>query len=417
VEPNADWCSSSRVLTYCFLRLLTLARPSSTPAISNPVAPSIPDPAGTMATFSVRAFIPPLRRRCLPLQATRRYAVQAPGAPMMEIFSGQQKWLQKERAAADRETSRSVDYLRDEVASRLCERVLVRQLVINKEQQLTQAQDINRHFPKVLDLGANACNLSRALTLPSEDAPDTGPRSKRIGTITAADSSEALLYRDADLPFNKEIDIVRQVLSTSELLPYEANSFDAVLSSLSLHWINDLPSVLAQVNNILKPDCPFIGVMMGGDSLYELRTSLQLAELDRRGGVSTHTSPLADVKDVGGLLQKAGFNLLTVDVDDIVVDYPDTFSLMKDLQAMGESNAVLAREKGPIQRDVLLAAEGIYKELHGNEDGTLPATFRLIYMIGWKPSPNQAKPLERGTGMFSIKDHLEKNTKSGEGKE
>lgn len=131
MEPNADWCSSSRVLTYCFLRLLALARPSSTPAISNPVAQSIPDPAGTMATFSVRAFIPPLRRRCLPLQTTRRYAVQAPGAPMMEIFSGQQKWLQKERAAADRETSRSVDYLRDEVASRLCERVLVRQLVIN----------------------------------------------------------------------------------------------------------------------------------------------------------------------------------------------------------------------------------------------------------------------------------------------
>ncbi|RMZ66460.1 methyltransferase type 12 [Pyrenophora seminiperda CCB06] len=259
--------------------------------------------------------------------------------------------------------------------------------------------------------------MTRALTLPSEDAPDKGPRSKRIGTITAADASETLLYRDADLPFNKDIDIVRQVLPTSELLPYEADTFDAVLSNLSMHWINDLPSVLAQVNNILKPDCPFIGVMMGGDSLYELRTSLQLAELDRRGGVSTHTSPLADVKDVGGLLQKAGFNLLTVDVDDIVVDFPDTFSLMKDLQAMGESNAVLSREKGPIQRDVLLAAEGIYKELHGNEDGTLPATFRLIYMIGWKPSETQAKPLERGTAMFSIKDYLDKDDKSGKGKE
>lgn len=277
-------------------------------------------------------------------------------------------------------------------------------------------QDINRHFPKVLDLGANSCNLARAFTLPSEDAPEKGPRSKRIGTITAADTSRSLLYRDADLPFNKEIDVVREVLPTSELLPYEANTFDAVLSSLSLHWINDLPSVLAQVNNILKPDCPFIGVMMGGDSLYELRTSLQLAELDRRGGVSTHTSPLADVKDVGGLLQKAGFNLLTVDVDDIVVDFPDTFSLMKDLQAMGESNAVLAREKGAIHRDVLLAAEGIYKALHGNEDGTLPATFRLIYMIGWKHSPDQAKPLERGTGMFSIKDYLEKNGGTGEDK-
>jgi NADH dehydrogenase [ubiquinone] 1 alpha subcomplex assembly factor 5 len=255
------------------------------------------------------------------------------------------------------------------------------------------------------------------LTLPSEDSPDKGPRASRIGTITAAESSESLLYRDANLPFNQEVDIVREILPTSELLPYDANTFDAVLSSMSLHWINDLPSVLAQANNVLKPDSPFMGVMMGGDTLFELRTALQLAEQDRRGGVSTHTSPLADVRDIGGLLQKAGFNLLTVDVDDIVVDYPDMFSLMKDLQAMGESNAVLGREKGAIQRDVLLAAEGIYRELHGNEDGTLPATFRLIYMIGWKKSPDQAKPLERGTGMFSIKDYLEKNGKGVKDKE
>ncbi|KAF9690864.1 hypothetical protein EKO04_011087 [Ascochyta lentis] len=352
-----------------------------------------------MNTLSIRAFIPPLTRRGLPLRALRCYAVQAPGAPTMEIFSNQHKWAQKERAAANKEASRSVDYLRDEVASRLCERVL----------------DINRHFPHVLDLGANACNLAHALTLPSPEEPEKGPRSKRVGKITSAESSETLLHRDADLPFNNDIQIIREVLPTSELLPYEPNTFDAVFSSLSLHWINDLPSVLAQVNNILKPDSPFISVMMGGDSLYELRTSLQLAEQDRRGGVATHTSPLADVKDVGGLLQKAGFNLLTVDVDDIIVDYPDTFSLMKDLQAMGESNAVLSREKAGIHRDVLLAADAIYRELHGNEDGTLPATFRLIYMIGWKHSPEQAKPLERGTGMFSIKDYLEKNGE-GEGK-
>jgi NADH dehydrogenase [ubiquinone] 1 alpha subcomplex assembly factor 5 len=275
------------------------------------------------------------------------------------------------------------------------------------------SQDINRHFPSVLDLGANACNIGRMLTLPSPDQPDAGPRSQRVGKVTAADSSETLLYRDVSLPFNNEIDIHRHVLSTSETLPYEANSFDAVLSSLSLHWINDLPSVLAQVNNILKPDSPFIGVMLGGDSLFELRTALQLAEQDRRGGVSTHTSPLADVRDVGGLLQRAGFNLLTVDVDDIVVDFPDIFSLMKDLQAMGESNAVISREKSGIQKDVLLAAENIYRALHGNEDGSLPATFRLIYMIGWKPSPKQAKPLERGTGMFSIKDFLENEKKEG----
>ncbi|KAF2713033.1 S-adenosyl-L-methionine-dependent methyltransferase [Pleomassaria siparia CBS 279.74] len=352
-----------------------------------------------MNTISIRAFIPPLTRRCLSLRSNRRYAVQAPGAPTFEIFSHQQKWMQKERAASDIEASRSVDHLKDEVASRLCERLM----------------DINRHFTHVLDLGANSCNIARMLTLPSEDSPNSGPRSTRVGKITAADSSETLLYRDADLPFNTEIDIQREILPTSELLPYDANTFDAVLSNLSLHWINDLPSILAQVNNILKPDAPFIGVMMGGDSLFELRTSLQLAEQDRRGGVATHTSPLADVRDIGGLLQKAGFNLLTVDIDDIIIDFPDMFTLMKDLQASGESNAVLLREKGAIQRDVLLAAANIYKELHGNEDGSLPATFRLIYMIGWKSSPTQAKPLERGTGMFSIKDVLEQHKKDDEG--
>lgn len=239
--------------------------------------------------------------------------------------------------------------------------------------------------------------------------PVSEPVSTRIEKLTCADSSRTLLYRDADLPFNNGINIVRDVLSTEETLPYAANTFDAVLSSLSLHWINDLPSVLAQVNNILKPDSPFLGVMMGGDSLFELRTSLQLAELDRRGGVSTHTSPLADVRDVGGLLQRAGFQLLTVDVDDIVVDYPSSFALMTDLQAMGESNAVLGREMGAIHRDTLLAAEAIYRELHGNEDGSVPATFRLIFMIGWKEGPNQAKPLPRGSGMVSIKDILEGN--------
>ena len=200
---------------------------------------------------------------------------------------------------------------------------------------------------------------------------------------------------------------------------------------MSLHWINDLPSLLTQVNHILKPDAPFIAAMLGGDSLYELRTSLQLAEMERRGGVAPRVSPLADVRDIGSLLQRSGFQLLTVDVDDIIIDYPDSFALMQDLQAMGESNAVLARELEPIRRDVLVAADAIYRALHGNADidprgkgisggedlaeGTVPATFRLIYMIGWKEGPNQKKPLARGSGMVSIKDVLEKGEGGGQG--
>lgn len=265
----------------------------------------------------------------------------------------------------------------------------------------------------MLDYGANACNIARALTAPPKDdaydvplPKDTPPVSSRIGRLTAADSSSTFLHRDVDEPFNKELNITRDVLQDEEHIPYESETFDAVLSSLSMHWINDLPSVLKQINNILKPDAPLIAAMFGGDSLFELRTSLQLSDLERRGGVSTHTSPLADTRDIGGLLQSAGFKLLTVDVDDIVVDYPSIFELMQDLQAMGESNAVFGME-GAINRDVLLASESIYKALHGNEDGeTVPATFRMIYLIGWKEGPNQRQPEKRGSGQINITDVL-----------
>ncbi|KAG9242301.1 S-adenosyl-L-methionine-dependent methyltransferase [Calycina marina] len=328
---------------------------------------------------------------------SRDYAVaSSAGNPSLQVFNRHSKYMQKERAASNVERSRQVDYLKDEVALRLSERLL----------------DINRHFNHVLDLGANSCNITRALTLPDPNSnpdlveKDPVPIGSRISQVTAADSSKTMLYRDEYLPFNQEINLTRDVLQDEELLPYEKETFDAVLSSLSMHWINDLPSLLAQINNVLKPDAPFLAAMFGGDTLFELRTSLQLADTERRGGVSPHVSPLADVKDVGGLLQKAGFKMLTVDIDDIIVDFPDTFALMQDLQAMGESNAILGREAGAIKRDVLLANEGIYRELHGNPDGTIPATFRLIYMIGWKEGPNQSEPLARGSGQTNISDIL-----------
>lgn len=263
----------------------------------------------------------------------------------------------------------------------------------------------------MLDLGANACSVAKALTRENPDPDPANPISPPIATrmskLTAADSSRAMLYRDADEPWNRGMDISRVVLDDEETLPFEPATFDLVLSNLSMHWINDLPGVLGQINNVLKPDSPFIGAMLGGDTLYELRTSLQLAEQERRGGVSPHVSPLADVKDVGGLLQRAGFKMLTVDVDDVIVDYPDSFALMQDLQAMGEGNAVIGREMGAIGRDVLLASDAIYRELHGNEDGSLPATFRIIYMIGWREGEGQRQPLPRGSAQINLKDVLE----------
>ncbi|EER42170.1 hypothetical protein HCEG_02941 [Histoplasma capsulatum var. duboisii H88] len=355
---------------------------------------------------------PPFFRQQL-CETTRSYAVQAPGAPTLEVFNRRTKLLQKERAGRNIKLGRKVDYLKDEVAFRLSERLL----------------DINRQFPNVLDLGANSCNIAKALTQPIPP-PEQEPRDEnkqaqeqnaseaavlsphttvgsRISTLTCIDESPSLLYRDEDLPFNSRLKITRQVVPTLESLPFGPNTFDAVLSSLSIHWINDLPSLLTQINHILKPDSPFIAAMFGGDTLFELRTSLQLADLERRGGVSPHISPLADVRDVGGLLGKADFKLLTVDVEDIVVEYPSTFALMTDLQAMGESNAILRREAGPISRDVLLACEAIYRELHGEEGREgIPATFRLIYMIGWKEGAGQRQPLARGSGEVNLKDIL-----------
>ncbi|KAK3314715.1 S-adenosyl-L-methionine-dependent methyltransferase [Apodospora peruviana] len=327
----------------------------------------------------------------------RSYAFQASGSPVFEVFNRRTKWLQKERAGAKVEESRQADYLKDEIAGRVCERLL----------------DIKRHFPRALDLGANSCNIARALIRPNPDSdpsmPASSPLSSKISELVSADASETLLYRDADQPFESGgMKMTRHVLTDEESLPFEPQSFDLVLSSLSMHWINDLPGVLAQINSVLKPDCPFIGAMLGGDSLFELRSSLQLAEQERKGGISPHVSPLADVRDVGGLLQRIGFKMLTVDVEDIVVDYPDTFALMQDLQAMGESNAILGREMGALGRDILLANEAIYREFYGNEDGSIPATFRIIHMIGWRESADQPKPLARGSGEINLKDVLER---------
>ena len=352
-----------------------------------------------MKPAALRPWLPTSALRRRPI--CRYYAVQAPGAPTLEIFNHRVKHIQKERAASHPKQSRKVDYLRDEVAQRLCDRLL----------------DINRQFPHVLDLGANACNIARALSDPQPQIPDTVetstpntpkiPLQERMSQLTCAETSPTLLHRDDSLSAPK-IPITHTHLTNPESLPFAPNTFDAVLSSLSLHWVNDLPSLLSSINAILKPDAPFIAAMFGGDSLFELRTSLQLADLERRGGVSPHISPMADVRDVGGLLTKAGFKLLTVDVDDIVVEYPDTFALMADIQAMGESNATLMGPGGHLPRDVLLANEAIYRELHGEEgrEGVIPATYRVIYMIGWKEGAGQEQPLERGSGQVNLKDIL-----------
>ncbi|KAK9722688.1 hypothetical protein K7432_002499 [Basidiobolus ranarum] len=291
------------------------------------------------------------------------------------VFDRKVKRIQRDRAALNVSQSREVDYLKDEIASRVVDRLL----------------DIKKRFHTIVDIGSGCGHVVKHL---DEDI---------ASKVIQCELSENMLHRDADITYDVEVE--RRVID-EEMLPFEENSLEAVVSSLSLHWVNDLPGALIQIRRALKPDGVFIGAMFGGDTLYELRTSLQLSELEREGGISPHVSPMADSRDLGSLLSRAGFNLTTVDVDEIVVNYPSPMELMKDLQAMGESNAVM-NSRGYLHRDTLLASHAIYKELYGNPDGTIPATFQIIYMIGWKPDSTQPKPIARGSATTSFKDILE----------
>ncbi|KAI0722474.1 S-adenosyl-L-methionine-dependent methyltransferase [Earliella scabrosa] len=321
----------------------------------------------------------------LPPARTRSLASVSPTSPIhpssnpFQVFDRNVKRMQKDRAAArdGGERSRTVDYVRNEIADRLIERM----------------QDIKRKFNTVLDLGSGPGHLSKLLD------PEMTNR------VIMVDSSEKLLHRDPDSEF--EVEVERIHADEENLLQVvPRDSQDAIVSCLSLHWVNDLPGVLVQIKEALKPDGVFLGALFGGDTLFELRTSLQLAEVEREGGISPHVSPMTDSRDMSNLLGRAGFTLLTVDVDEVKVAYPSMWELLEDLQDMGENNAVVGR-RHIIHRDTLTAASAIYKELHGHEDGSVPATFQVIYVIGWKPAPNQPQPLERGSAENRMKDILE----------
>ncbi|XP_048456531.1 arginine-hydroxylase NDUFAF5, mitochondrial isoform X2 [Rhincodon typus] len=237
-----------------------------------------------------------------------------------------------------------------------------------------------------------------ASSIPGSERYDYLKEEETVQTLFQVDIAENVLKH----PIETEIPTYR-VLADEEFLPFKENTFDLILSSLSLHWVNDLPRAFKQIHSSLKPDGVFIGAMMGGETLYELRCSLQLAELEREGGFAPHISPFTAVTDLGNLLEQAGFTMLTVDIDEILVNYPGIFEIMEDLQGMGESNCAWSR-KPLLHRDTMLAAAAIYKEMYGNDNGSVPATFQILYMIGWKPHESQAKPARRGSATLSFGD-------------
>ncbi len=281
----------------------------------------------------------------------------------MTVFNRQVVHLHRERAAPK---FAEHDFLFREVTDRLLERL----------------DDVTRSFPLALDLGARGGLINDMI----------GQRGNVEKLISCAQS-----VNGAKEP---------SICADDELLPFADHAFDLVLSNLSLHWINDLPGALVQVRRSLKPDGLMIASMFGGDTLKELRSVLNEAEIAMEGGLSPRISPFADIRDVGGLLQRAGFALPVVDAETITVSYGDPLKLLKDLRGMGETNAVTERRLSFTRRETLMHAMGLYREQFGDDEGRIPATFQVLYLSGWAPAPTQQTPMKPGSGARSLTDEF-----------
>ncbi|XP_045790687.1 putative methyltransferase At1g22800, mitochondrial [Trifolium pratense] len=260
---------------------------------------------------------------------------------------------------------------------------------------LDRLQDVKKTFPSALCLGGSLQAITRSLR--TRDA---------IQKLIVMDASYDMVqrcqndYHASNNPDNTE---TMFVVGDEEFLPIKENSVDLVISCLGLHWTNDLPGAMIQSMLALKPDGLFLAAILGGETLKELRIACTVAQMEREGGISPRISPLAQVRDAGNLLTRAGFNLPGVDVDEYTVKYESALELIEHLRAMGETNA-LSQMNTMLKRDTALATAAIYDSMFASEDGTVPATFQVIYMTGWKEHSSQQKPKRRGSATVSFKD-------------
>jgi SAM-dependent methyltransferase len=190
--------------------------------------------------------------------------------------------------------------------------------------------------------------------------------------------------------------------SGQEILTLQPESLDLAVSALAFQFVNDLPGVLSQIRRALRADGLLLAAMIGGDSLTELRQCLAAAEAECEGGVSPRVAPFADLRDVGALLQRAGFALPVTDVDRIVVRYGSAFALMRDLRRMGATNILVERRRTPTRRATMLRMAQIYGERFADSDGRIRATFDVIWLSGWAPHASQQKPLQPGSAKASL---------------
>lgn len=294
------------------------------------------------------------------------------GAP--QIFDQGLMRARRSRIAARGRASES-DFLLSRVADDFAERLSI----------------IRREFQFAASIGAYHGLLAERLRqLPN------------IGDIIDVDASERCLGLSS----------ARKVAAKDDFLPFAARSLDLVVSGLSLHLINDLPGVLVQINRALKPDGLFLAALLGGETLKELREAWLFAEEELFGGASPRVAPFADVRELGGLLQRAGFALPVADSDVVRVTYESPLALMRDLKAMAASNMLIERSRTPVTRRLLLRAAEVYQERFGLPDGRIPATFEIVTLTGWVPHESQQKPLAPGSAEVRLSDVLKPKPKN-----
>ena len=197
-----------------------------------------------------------------------------------------------------------------------------------------------------------------------------------------------------------------KIVADEDTLDLAEASLDLVVHAMSLHWANDPVGQMIQSRRALRADGLFLGVLFGGETLHELRACLGQAEVEVSGGMSPHIAPMAEIRDLGGLLQRAGFALPVADSFPLTVSYPTPLHLMREVRRMGEGNALHSRQRKPMRRAVLERAIELYAENFGDADGRVSATFELIVLTGWAPADTQPKPLRPGSASARLADAL-----------
>jgi SAM-dependent methyltransferase len=197
-----------------------------------------------------------------------------------------------------------------------------------------------------------------------------------------------------------------RIVPDDEVLDLEPGVHDLVIHAMALHWADDPLGQIIQCRRALVPDGVFIGVMFGGRTLQELRAAVAQAESELCDGLSPRVLPMADLRDMGGLLQRAGLALPVADVVTTTLVYRDLRHIVADLRAMGEGNAMTARHRQPMPRKLIAHAEAIYRDSFGMPDGRLPVTSELVFLTGWAPADSQPQPLRPGSAKTRLAEAL-----------